>query len=175
MELQAEVEIGAPASVAWVVLGERFGQIGEWATPIIASSLEGEPVIGAVRTCRIAGFGPVAPGVIKERLIAFAPERTSLVYEAIDGMPRFVRRSVNRWSVHARDERTCAVRAHATVELSRLATVLSPLLKRKLQHDGARVLEELRFRIEHGHPHPRKVDAVADADRPCHTAGPSGL
>ena len=70
-----EIVVRAPAAAAWAVLGERFGQIAEWAAPITASSLEGALGVGAVRTCHIAGFGPVAPGAIRERLIDFFAER----------------------------------------------------------------------------------------------------
>jgi hypothetical protein len=47
VELSGDIVVEAPAPVAWAVLGERFGRIGEWATPIAASSLEGEPRVGA--------------------------------------------------------------------------------------------------------------------------------
>jgi hypothetical protein len=34
MKLRAEVIINAPAEAGWKVVGERFGQICEWAKPI---------------------------------------------------------------------------------------------------------------------------------------------
>jgi hypothetical protein len=54
---------------------ERFGQIGEWASPSTSSCMEAEPTIGATRTCQIAGFGPFKAGTIKERLVRFDPGR----------------------------------------------------------------------------------------------------
>lgn len=161
MELHNEMVVNAPAAAAWAVLGERFGQIAEWAVPITASSMEGEPRIGAVRTCHIARFGPVAPGAIKERLIAFDAQARSFAYEAVEGMPRFIARAVNRWSVHARDEKSCIVRTHATLELRGAAVLLGRLLKWKMQADGGRVFEELQHRIEHGRPHPRKLGTLS--------------
>jgi hypothetical protein len=56
MELRANVMIDAPAAAAWAVLGERFGDIGEWATPITASALDHALGSGSVRTCHVAGF-----------------------------------------------------------------------------------------------------------------------
>jgi len=161
MELRGEVIIDAPPRAAWAVLGERFGQIGEWAVPITASSLEGEPRVGAVRDCHIAGFGPVKPGVIRERLIAFEPERMAFAYEAVEGMPKFVARAINRWSIHPRDQGGCEVRTHATLQLRGFFALFGFVLKRKMERDGARVLEELRHRVEHGRPHPRKVAVAA--------------
>lgn len=160
MDLNVEVVINAPAHAAWAVLGDCWGHIGRWAAPITASFLNGEPCTGAVRTCHIARFGPVAPGLIKERLLAFDPETMSFTYEAIEGMPQFIERAVNRWSVRALDDRRCVVRSHALVELRGLMALLGFLLRRNFRANGARVLDELRYRVEHGCPHPRKVAAM---------------
>jgi hypothetical protein len=161
MDLRGESIVDAPAQQAWTVLGERFADIGEWAAPITASSLDGKPRVGGVRTCHTARFGPVPAGTIKERLIAYDPGAMSFTYEAIDGMPSFFERAVNHWSVHPLDDERCLVRTHATVTLRGPIVLLGFLLKRRLQSDGARVLDELRHRVEHGHRHPRKVKAMA--------------
>jgi hypothetical protein len=108
MDLRAEVVIDAPAHAAWAVLGERFGQISDWAAPIETSSL----------------------------------------------------RAINRWTVHLQTGGSCLVRTHATLELRGPLRLLHFLLKRRLQADGARVLEELRYQIEYGRPHPRKLTAA---------------
>ena len=149
----------APAKAAWTVLGECWGHIGRWAAPITVSFLEGEPCAGSVRTCHIARFGPVARSVIKERLLEFDATSMSLTYEAA-GMPRFIKHAVNRWSVHTLDDGRCVVKTHATVELRGPMALLGPLLHRSFKANGARVLEELRHRVENGTPHPRKVAAM---------------
>lgn len=157
VELHASIAINAPAAAVWAVLGERFGHIGEWAAPILASSLAGEPEIGAERACRIARFGPVPAGVITERLVSFAPAAMSFAYEAVSGMPRFVRRAMNRWSVHPDGEQRCVVRSHATLELRGLVRWFGFAIRRPLRKSGLHVLEELRHWVERGEPHPRKV------------------
>ena len=87
MELRVERVVSAPAEDAWAVVGEHFGQIGEWASAITESVMDGQPGVGQIRTCHIAGFGPIALGVIRERLVDFDPEARSLSYEAAEGMP----------------------------------------------------------------------------------------
>lgn len=160
MELNAEVVISAPAKAAWVVLGECWGHIGRWAAPITVSFLDGEPCVGAVRVCRTARFGPVAPSIIKERLLEFDNASMSFAYEAAAGMPKFIEHAVNRWSVHALDDGRCVVKTRATVELRGPMALLGFLLQRSLKANGARVLDELRHRVEQGTPHPRKVAAM---------------
>jgi hypothetical protein len=109
MDLRAEIAIDAPAGAVWALLGERFGQIGEWAAPITSSCVDGQPAVGAVRTCRIAGFGPFKPGTIKERLVAFERDARRLAYESTKGLPGFVKSAINRWSVHSTTEASCVV------------------------------------------------------------------
>jgi hypothetical protein len=157
MELRLDVVIDAPPAAAWAVLGERFGQIGEWASPITTSTLDGDLGIGAVRTCHIAGFGPVAAGVVRERLIEFDAERMSLAYESVDGLPSSIERAYNRLSVHAHGENRCEVRARARIELRGLMRLVSPFFGWRMQVNAARVLQELRHEVEHGRPHPRKL------------------
>jgi hypothetical protein len=166
MDLRSEVFIDAPAHVAWAALGDRFGDIGAWATPITASSLEGEARVGAVRTCHTARFGPVPTGTIRERLVAFDPAARSLAYEAVAGLPPSITRAVNRWSVRPQGEQRCVVRTQARVELRGPAVLLRFLLQRSMQANGARALADLQYWVEHGRPHPRKVAAARGAAVP---------
>jgi hypothetical protein len=150
MEMRAELVINAPAEDAWVVVGERFGDIGEWASAITESIMDGPPAVGRVRTCQVAGFGPIAAGVVKERLIEFDPQARSLSYEAAAGMQWFIAGAVSRWSVHAGPGSSCTVRIHATLTLRLAARVLSPALRWRMRADTRRALAELRHRVEAG-------------------------
>ena len=49
MEMRAEVVINAPAADAWAVIGERFGEIGQWASAITESVMDGPPAVGRAR------------------------------------------------------------------------------------------------------------------------------
>ena len=162
MQMRAELVISAPAEDTWVVVGERFGEIGQWASPIIASAMDGPPGTGQVRTCQIAGFGPIGPGVIKERLVHFDPAARSLAYEAVAGMPAFIKHAVNRWSVRAGPGGGSTVAICATVTLRPAARPLGAVLRWRMHADTRRVLAELRHRVETGQPHPAKAAAQAD-------------
>ncbi len=113
------------------------------------------------RWLRIAGFGPIAPGVIKERLVGFDPEARSLSYEAAEGMPGFIVRAVSRWSVHEGPGTACTVRIHASLTLRPAVRLVGPVLRWRMRADTRRVLAEFRHRVETGHPHPVKLAALA--------------
>jgi len=157
MKMRAELKISAPAQDAWVVVGERFGEIGEWASAITMSVMDGPPGPGQVRTCHVAGFGPIAPGLIRERLVRFDPGARSLSYQAAEGMPGFIVRAASRWSVHEEPGGTCLVRIDATLTLRPIARPLGPVLRWRMRAGTRRVLAELRHRVETGRPHPAKL------------------
>lgn len=161
MEMRAEVVISASADDAWVVVGERFGQIGGWASAITQSWMDDPPGAGQVRTCHVAGFGPFAPGVVKERLTRFDPRARSLSYEAAEGMPGFVTHAASRWSVEPGPGGGCTVKVQATLTLRALVRPLGAALRWWMRADARRTLAELRHRVETGHPHPAKTAAPA--------------
>lgn len=164
MKIEREVAIAAPARDAWMILGEGFGAIAEWAAPIIASSVDGPLGAGVVRTCRIAAVGPVKAGTIRERLLAFDGDAMTFAYEALDGLPGFVASATNHWIVRP-VEGGCVVRTEATLELRGVMRLLGCVVAWQLAASGVRVLEELKYRIEHGVAHPRKARALAPSPR----------
>lgn len=159
MELRNEIMIEAPAERVWHALGERFIHVSEWAAPITASCPVGtaEPGVGVTRSCDIAPFGPVRAGVVKERLTRFDREAMALAYEALEGMPSFVGQAVNRWSVARVDDRRSRLRIHATLTLRGPMALLGCIIKWQLARGGAKVAEELKYFVENGTPHPRKL------------------
>ncbi len=160
MELHAEITINAPAAAVWATIGEQFGDIARWAAPISGSSIDGLPAINAVRSCQIGDIGPIKAGVIKERLRVFDPQAMHFEYEGASGMPGFIERAINRWSVQAIDANSCTVRTYATVQLRGPMRLLAPLMRSQFLRDGQKVLEELKHWMETGTPHPRKQNVV---------------
>lgn len=163
MELRNQITIDASAERVWRVLGERFMHVGEWAAPITSSCAveDHAPRAGATRACSIAPFGPIRAGVVRERLTRFDAEGMSFEYEAVGGMPRFVSSAVNRWSVTPVDATRSRVCIHATLRLRGPMSLLGCVLRWQFTRAGAKVAEELKFFVEHGRPHPRKVSGAA--------------
>jgi hypothetical protein len=159
MELRNAIIIEAPAERVWQALGERFMHVSDWAAPITASCPVGtaEPGVGVTRSCNIAPFGPVKARVVRERLTRFDRDAMAFEYEALEGMPSFVGRAVNRWSVARVDDRRSQLRIHATLTLRGPMALLGCVIKWRLESGGAKVAEELKYFLENGKPHPRKL------------------
>lgn len=148
MELTTTIELDAPASAAWQVLGEEFGTIHTWSSSLSNSHLIGDLGVGAVRVCTGEGFGPFPPGQVRERLLAFDRDGMQFTYEATEGLPWFVRRARNRWRVEPLGSDRCAVTTHATVELAWWVRPVGFLLPRAMKAALNTFLDELRARVE---------------------------
>src|SRR5262249_46267680 len=117
--------VQVPEGEAWALVGEQFGRIATWASPITASFLDRQPGKGEVRTCHVGRFGPVPPRVIRERLLSYDPDTRSFSYEA-DGLPWYVTRAVKRWSVRPAIGGGCAFRGPPPAPRRRRLRALCP-------------------------------------------------
>lgn len=156
MQLDHEMIVNAPASKAWAVLGEQFGDIGQWSTSIEASSLQGELGVGCVRACHSTGFGPFSGGLFTERLTEFDPQRRIFRYEGLQGLPWFVTAASNRWTVERLDAARCKVRSQASLDIVWWLRPLGFVFRFMMRAGLREFVEEMIFRIERGEPHPRK-------------------
>jgi hypothetical protein len=143
MKIHTTIDIDAPASAVWNVLGERFGDVAEWTNAIEASSLDQPLGQGAVRTCDLRAFGPVPAGKITEELTHFDRQTRSLTYVVLSGVPRFMRYVENAWSVEALGEGRSRVTSQATFHLAWWVLPMYPLLRIQLRRGLQSFVREL--------------------------------
>ncbi|MBL4685545.1 MAG: SRPBCC family protein [Nannocystaceae bacterium] len=160
INIRMSLELDVPAAEVWRVLGERFGNVGDYAAGVQSSSMDGEVGVGAVRTCTTQPFGPFAAAKITEELTEFDPAAMKFTYLAGGDLPRMIPTSKNRWSVEALGSERCRVQCHASVDLLWWALPLAQLLGWGIRSEVLRFGEDLRYRVENGTPHPRKLAAL---------------
>ncbi len=148
MKIKTTIEINAPASAAWDVLGERFADVCEWAESILKSSIDGPLDRGVVRTCDIKGVGPIAAGQITEELTHFDRESHALTYSVRSGAPNLMKSIENAWSIESLNDNRCKVTSRATFELKWWALPLSPLMRISLSRTVRAFLGQLKKRVE---------------------------
>lgn len=150
IEIHMALELEVPATAAWHVLADRFGDVAEFSSGLASSSLDGPVGVGVVRTCETHAFGPFAAARITEELAELDPGAMRLRYVAGGGLPRFIPSSQNRWSVEALGPQRCRVRSHASVELRWWALPLAPLLGWSIRGEVERFGRDLREHVERG-------------------------
>ncbi|MGH1348591.1 MAG: SRPBCC family protein [Nannocystales bacterium] len=161
INIHMEVELNVPASEAWQVLAEEFGDVASYARGVRASSMEGPPEVGAVRTCETPSFGPFPALQITEELTEFDRSAMKYAYVAGGELPAMIPTSTNQWSVEPLGETRCRVKSHASVSLKWWALPLAPLLGWSIRSEVVKFGDDLRARVETGQPLPQKPAALA--------------
>ncbi len=148
MKIQTTLEVNAPASTVWQLLGEEFGEVADWSDAIIKSSLDRPLGEGAVRTCDIKAFGPVPESQITEELTLFDREARALTFSVRSGTPGFMRAIENAWMVEALADGHCRITSNATFDLAWWITPMVPLLKMQLRGGIRSFAEQLKSQAE---------------------------
>jgi len=101
--------------------------------------------------------------VVRERLLAFDDAGRSLTYDAVEGMPSFIRHATNRWTVTEDGGQGCVVRSDVTMGLAWWMRPVAPLMAARLRRQARGFLEELAHVLATGRPHPRKAASSSAA------------
>lgn len=156
----AVMTIDAPAATVWRVIAHEFAAIGKWATAIPTSTpLEELP---APRTAPVGGraCSATVPGfrTVHEQFIDYDEANMRFRYRAVAGLPTLIKQAENTWSVQPLTSDSARVEICGELEFNPLVGwFLGPILRWQFNRTGKTTLEELKYYIEEGKPHPRKV------------------
>ena len=158
MKIIKELSIDKPVEDVWEVLGNQFGEIDKWASLIKHSKVSGKATLPgvsySVRSTETTG------GPTKQELTAFNPEKHSIAYKAISGTPFFFKSVKAKWSLSRTKDDSTNLILDFEVGFKGIGGILSPIVKKKLGKVGDELLEEFKYYVENGKPHPRKVSSM---------------
>jgi hypothetical protein len=154
MRIRKSIDVNASATDAWTLLADGFGDIGAWTTALDGSYLVGDRVeIGAERHCEVSG--PISgDGLTLERVTAFDPDTMTYTYEAVRGLPGFIRSARNTLSVSPLAGGRCSIQADGHIAMRWWLVPLSPVAALALGSAYRKFFVDLRYRLELGAPHP---------------------
>ena len=158
MQIERQVTIDAPADEVWKVLAHRFGDVSKWASSVSRSTYEPSTsgdTVGSERFCATS-FGD-----LKETIVRYDEAGKSLSYRA-EGLPSVVTEGVNTWAVHpsGNNHSVVSMRAEMTLKPG-IGLVVGPVMKLQLGKALGQVVDELKYYVETGQLHPRKIEARA--------------
>lgn len=165
MKIQSQLEIDAPAETVWYIVAHQFEQIGEWASNIASSARNNDAIIpkGADvggRVCEVPGMGQ-----IKETFTHFDNKKMSYTYIA-GGGPFFMRSASNSWTVTAVNPNQSMVHFDAELIIKPPFRILLSLpIRWQINRLLRETTEELKFYIETGNIHPRKLAQLTKSGR----------
>ena len=143
MQVIASIDINASADTAWQVFGEDFEGISKWLDAIISSSLDGDLAAGVTRTCTFP-----KDLVIKEKLTRFDPKTRSLSYAILSGLPVFMHKVDNAWTIENIGNNRSRATSVVTAKLAWYAIPLVPLVKIGLGKTLKGALAQLATAVE---------------------------
>ena len=156
MDIIKKITIDKPVEEVWEVLGNQFGQISNWASIISESKVYGESKLNGVNYS-IRETNTIK-GITKQEITSFEPKKHSLSYKSISGTPPIIKEVRAHWTLAKNDSNTTSLVMDFTADMKGLGFILAPIVKKKLGKIGDDLLEELKYYVENGKQHPRKIE-----------------
>ena len=163
-EITGEVLIHAPAETVWDILGKNYSRIGDWASVIQQSASMEHLSIPRGSDAGGRSCTPTLPFVraVTEELTYFDEATKTFRYEATSGLPGFINKAENTWSVVEAGPDQCIVKTVGRLSMKQIpGALIFPVFKWQLSRAGAQLVEELKYYAENGRPHPRKAKLLA--------------
>ena len=157
MHLEIFIDVNVPADKAWKLMAHEFNKIHEWSAGISHSSgSRNACTTGAARVCE------TALGQFDEKIIRFDEAAKSFAYHATNkDMPFFVKGMVVDNRVKSISATSC--RAGWVVDVDIIApfnVFPGVLLKMQFTKGLTASLEEMKYYLETGERHSRKIKAL---------------
>lgn len=160
MELIQEIIIDKPIEACWDVLGNQFTEIYKWASPVHHANGDGKTGVNGA-SCTIRGCEVQGMGEITEELTEFDPKNYFLAYEIITGLPNMMKAGKNSWKLTPVNSSQTKLNMKGAIETKGLiAKLMRPMIKMQFDNMTKNIVEEFKYYVETGQPHPRKVKAT---------------
>ncbi len=158
--IQKEIIINAHINDVWEVLGPQFEDAYKWASVIKHSEARDQNSFNG-STCSERGCDVSGMGSIKERLTQYSETNHILAYEVYEGMPKMMKATKNTWKLIDLDNgKTKLIMKLEAKTGGFMGWMMKPMMKMKLKKMANKVVEEFKFYVENGKPHPRTIKAI---------------
>lgn len=154
-----EVVIHKNIDDVWEVLGNQFTEPHIWATNFLTSKPDGSPKIKGLTYLHRATT--TESGDNWQELDTFEPNNFSLSYHISKGIPPIAKKGIGTWKLTKINERETRLNVNFILETKGLpGLVMSPIVSKKVSQASKEIVEEFKFYVENGQPHPRKIAAI---------------
>lgn len=141
----------------WSVMGLQFDQVHLWCSNFLDSKPGGSKKFEALEYSHRATT--TERGETIQVLDSFDSENYSLAYHITRGMPGIAKTASGVWSLEVVEGDKTKVTIAFDMEVKNaVGYVLSPIIKLKLGKSAEDIAEELKYYMENGQAHPRKLE-----------------
>lgn len=156
IHLQKEMVIHKKVEEVWEVMGNQFAQVHLWSTNFKDSKPGGSskfPGLNYSERITLTDRGETI-----QELDSFDSTTHTLAYHITKGAPSIAKQASAIWSLNSVDANTTVVVLEFNmVTKGFLGFLMTPLIKMGMGKSAIEIAEDLKYYVENGDPHPRKV------------------
>lgn len=154
MVINKQIEISNSIKNVWNILGHDFAHPYKWASAVNHSEGHGKQIATLEcdeRACQ------TSMGNIREKITHYSDEQHTLSYDIVDGLPLFVSKGMNKWSLTKKTEHKTILHIKMEMSLKPWAFFMLPITKIMFNKLASQLAEDFAYYSENGKPHPRKL------------------
>lgn len=166
-EVQKEVIINVSAAELWELIGPGFVDVYKWSSNVDHASGSGTPEFkGAVCSERACDVNVKGFSKINETLIKYDETKMVLAYQVNEGMPGFVTKAANEWTVVSLGDNKSKLVMNAEFGSKGLmGSLMNGMMKKKMNETLATVLNDAKIYIETGQVSAAKGERIAQLEK----------
>ena len=151
-ELEKEIVINVPAEELWEMVGPGFEEVYKWSSNVDHSEGSGTSLFeGATCSERACNVNVKGFSKINETLTKYDQNQMVLAYEVNDGMPGFVTKAANEWTViPVNDYQSKLVMKAVFGSKGLMGTLMNGMMKKKMSKTLDTVLQDAKIYAETG-------------------------
>jgi hypothetical protein len=158
LRFKEEVMIEKNIDEVWEVLGNQFTEANIWASNFKSSKPGGEPKLPGLDYLHRETMTENGENV--QELDEFDSINYSLSYHISRGVPAIAKSALGKWSLAKTKDNQTRMDVHFILKTKGLlGLIMSPVISKKVERASAEIVEELKYYLEKGKPHPRKFAA----------------
>ena len=126
MVINKQIEINKSIENVWKILGHDFAHPYKWASAVNHSEGRGKQIASIEcdeRACQ------TSMGNIHEKITHYSDEQHTLSYDIVEGLPLFVSKGKNKWSLTKVSENKTILNIQMEMILKPWAFFISPMTK----------------------------------------------
>jgi len=150
--VEKEIIINVPAAQLWDLIGPGFVEVYKWSSNVDHAVGTGESEFeGAVCTDRTCDLNVKGFDAVSEKLYKYDQQKMVLAYAVTEGMPGFVSKAVNEWTVVPIDANRSKLVMKAEMETQGfMGIIMWKMMRKKMNETLGTVLMDAKVYAETG-------------------------
>lgn len=156
IHVKQELGINQNVEVIWEIMGKQFDEVHKWSSNFKNSKPGGKPKFPDLDYSQRLTI--TDRGETVQVLDSFDSDSYTLSYHITKGAPGIAKQAGAIWSLNIiNPNKTKVVLEFKMVTQGLIGFLMTPIIKKGIKNSASEIAEELKYYVENGKPHPRKL------------------